>query len=57
MPSPNTKFPGPNYNQVIESDPQIVTVPLQNMEWGARKSAMPGSIKNSLSVQHVKSQG
>lgn len=57
MVAPNTKFPGPNYNQVIETDPQILQVPLESMGWGARKSGMPGSIKNDQTIKHVKSNG
>jgi hypothetical protein len=53
MPTP--KFPGPNYNSVIESDPQIKRIDLNNMEWGARKSGMPGGIKNEFVVKHVES--
>lgn len=34
-----TKFPAPNYNRIIESDPQIVKVPLDTMGWGSRMSA------------------
>lgn len=33
-----TKFPGPNYNRIIESDPQIVKVPMDQAGWGARTS-------------------
>jgi len=33
-----TKFPAPNYNRIIESDPQIVKVPLDEFGWGARSS-------------------
>lgn len=33
-------FPGPNYNRIIETDPQIVKVPLDNMGFGARLSTM-----------------
>lgn len=50
---PNTNFPGPKYNDVIANDPQIIAVPLQNMDFGARKSGMPGSVKNDLKVDHV----
>lgn len=31
-------FPGPTYNRLIETDPQIVKVPMDNMGWGARLS-------------------
>lgn len=34
-------FPGPNINRIIETDPQIVKIPLDNMGWGSRPSAMP----------------
>jgi len=33
-------FPGPTYNRIIETDPQIIKVPLDNMGWGARLSVM-----------------
>ena len=33
-------FPGPTYNRIIETDPQIVKVPLDNMGIGARLSIM-----------------
>ena len=39
MPSKN--FPGPSYNSIIETDPQIVKVPLQEMGWGSRNSIYP----------------
>jgi len=32
------KWPGPSYNRIIESDPQIVKVPLDYMGWGSRSS-------------------
>jgi hypothetical protein len=31
-------FPGPTYNRIIETDPQIVKVPMDNVGWGARMS-------------------
>ena len=31
-------FPGPTYNRIIETDPQILKVPLDNVGWGARMS-------------------
>jgi hypothetical protein len=31
-------FPGPGYNRIIETDPQIIKVPLDNMGIGARLS-------------------
>ncbi|MDE2099903.1 MAG: hypothetical protein KGL39_21800 [Patescibacteria group bacterium] len=48
------RFPnGPKYNKLIERDPQIVKVELDTTEFGARKSAMPASIKNSNTIKHV----
>lgn len=53
------QFPGPNYNRIIESDPQIVKVPLDNMGWGARPSALPkgGEAPSApeMTIKHVKS--
>lgn len=34
-------FPGPNYNSIIENDPQIIRVPLAEMGWGSRMSVYP----------------
>jgi hypothetical protein len=31
-------FPGPSINHLIETDPMIVKIPLDNMGWGARTS-------------------
>lgn len=33
-----TKFPAPNYNRIIDTDPMIVKVPMDNFGWGARTS-------------------
>ena len=46
-------FPAPTYNRLIENDPQIKRVNLDNAEWGARKSAMPKNIKNGMTIKHV----
>lgn len=35
------RFPGPNYNTLIEKDPQIVKIALETVEIGARNTAMP----------------
>lgn len=32
------RFPGPNLNKLIETDPQIVKVNLDIVEWGSRRS-------------------
>lgn len=34
----NKNFPGPNINRLIENDPQIVKIPMDNMGFGSRKS-------------------
>jgi hypothetical protein len=31
-------FPGPTYNRIIETDPQVIKVPLDNVGIGARLS-------------------
>lgn len=46
-------FPGPNYNRLIENDPQIVKVEMDQMGWGSRKSGQPKDIKNSMTIEHV----
>jgi hypothetical protein len=40
-------FPGPTYNRIIETDPQIVKVPLDNVGWGARLSIMGAGVMGS----------
>lgn len=46
-------FPGPNINRLIENDPQIIKVPMEKMDWGARMSAQPKNISNSMTIKHV----
>ena len=48
------KFPWPYLNKIVEEDPQIIKVPMDNMEWASRKSALPKDIKNNMSLEHVK---
>ena len=55
MPNPN--FPGPSINKLMDSSPKIVRVDQANAEWGARKSAMPKSVKNSMTLEHVGKKG
>jgi len=31
-------FPGPSINHIIETDPQVIKIPLDNMGFGSRKS-------------------
>jgi hypothetical protein len=44
-------------NRVIDTDPQIVKVPMDHAEFGARKSAQPKNLQNEMALQHVKNQG
>ena len=49
-----SKVPGPTYNRIIESDPQIVSVGnKKDVDWGARPSAMPKDVKNEMTIKHV----
>jgi hypothetical protein len=34
-------WPGPTYNRLIETDPQIIKVSMDIMEWGARNAIFP----------------
>lgn len=51
------QFPGPTYNRIIETDPQIVKVDMNKMDWGARPSAQPsGNAAPSapeMTIRHV----
>lgn len=52
------KFPGPKFNSIIEpnSDKQIVSVPLEEMGFGARKTSQEKDIKNQMSIKHIPNQ-
>jgi hypothetical protein len=54
-----SKFPGPNYNQIIDTnrDKQIVQVPIDNVDFGSRPVTTNQNVKNSMSLEHVKSKG
>ena len=54
-----TKFPGPNYNQIIDTnrDKQIVQVPLDVQDYGARNVTINQNVKNSMTIEHVKNKG
>lgn len=53
-------FPGA-HTRIVEpnSDKQIVTVPLDHEGWGGRTSSIKqvGNVKNSMTLEHVKSKG
>lgn len=46
----NKNFPGPNINRLIDKDPQIVKVDMDEMGWGARKSILK-ELKGSATSQ------
>lgn len=35
------RWPNPQYTKLVETDPQIVKVRMDQVEWGARPSIMP----------------
>ena len=44
----NKNFPGPSINRLIENDPMIIKVPMDEMGWGSRKSSL-ARLNNSAS--------
>lgn len=36
----DTSWPSTPHNSLIENDPQIVKVPMDNVDWGSRKGTM-----------------
>jgi len=50
---PSDKFPGPSYDQVKDTDPQIKRVDLDNMEIAARPSVMPKKQDEGMAIRHV----
>ena len=59
MKSQNTAWPNQSFNSLIENDPQIVKVPMDNVDFGSRKGTMskaraPESGGNGkMGIQHV----
>ena len=55
------QFPGPTYNRIIETDPQIAKVPMDTMGWGARASAQPKGAEApsapEMTIKHVDMKG
>lgn len=49
------KFPSPTYTKIIEpnTDSQMVSVPLEEMGFGARKKSQEKDIKNNMTIRHV----
>lgn len=51
--SSSGNFPGPKYNRIIEQDPQIIRVPMDHTDFGARPVAIPNKITNEMVIKHV----
>ncbi len=53
-------FPSPKYNSIIEpnSDRQIISVPLETVDFGARPVSRRTDVKSPImSLKHVKNEG
>ncbi len=52
-------YPNTQYNKLVENDPMIVKVPMDDIDWGARKGTMskarnPASGGNGkMGIKHV----
>lgn len=53
MPDPSPAF-NPPMNRVIDSDPQIIRIPLEKTDWGFRKSQQPDVKSEGMALRHVK---
>jgi hypothetical protein len=53
------KFPWPSINKIIEpnSDKQMVSVPLEEVEIGGRKTSQIKDTKNSMTIKHIRNEG
>ena len=55
----NNDWPATDHNKVLDNDPMIIRVPLDEVEWGSRKSTMAkvkgadGFKEAPLSIKHV----
>ena len=53
----NTAWPSTPHDSLIENDPMIVKVPMDNVDWGARKGTMAkargGNSNSRLGIKHV----
>lgn len=43
----------PPLNRLIDNDPQIIRVPLDKMDWSARRTSQP-AIGNNMNIKHLK---
>ena len=55
----NTAWPSTANDKLVDNDPMIVKVPMDEVEWGARKKMMnkvrgsDGIRENKMGIQHV----
>ena len=58
-PTGNNDWPATSDSKVVDKDPMMVRVPLDEVEWGARKSQMArakgqdGFSENRMQIKHV----
>ncbi len=51
-------WPTQPFNKLIEEDPQIVKVPLDGVEWGARRSTLNRiENRNGMNIKHIPNSG
>lgn len=52
------KFPWPTYTKIIEpnSDKQMVSVPLEQVDIGGRKVSQVKDIKNNMTLKNIKNE-
>jgi hypothetical protein len=56
--SQDSSFPQQPFNKLIDEDPQIVRVPLDNVDWGSRPSIMKKiENRNGMSIKHIPNSG
>lgn len=56
MPDPSPAF-NPPMNRVIDSDPQIIRIPLEKTDWGFRKSQQPDVRAEGMGLKHIPNSG
>jgi hypothetical protein len=62
-PQGNNDYPATPWNKIIETDPMIVKVPLDSIDWGSRRTqmarvkSMDGFKENRMAIKHVADNG
>lgn len=57
----NNDYPATQDNKIVDKDPMVIRVPLDEVEWGSRKSQMArvrgqdGFKENPMDIKHVES--